>query len=231
MNPAIEAKLVKATPKAKASRGKIQIRNFLPPDDIDTLLRLYNRVDNKAMMISSTLGIPGGKLLDESDQYDDVKVFQAFKDEYDGEIAPIEELRLKWLELVKSDPGIEALVDRLPDGISAAKAGSPTGVFVCRRVPVLTKADDGAEPTWTMEPGAIEWTLRTPHADLRGATHEIDRAISSDTTTPATAFSNRAALSTALRKLERDETKRLRRDVQLPLDAPAPKTLCWMEVQ
>ena len=231
MNPAIEAALVKANAKARLSRGKIQIRNFLPPADIDTLLRLYNRVDNKAMMISSTLGIPGGKLIDESDQYDDVRVFQAFKDEYDGEIAPIEELRLKWLEIVKKDAGIADLVDRLPDGISTAKVGKPSGVFVCRRVPVLIKADDGSDPVWTMEPGAIEWTLRTPDSDFRGATHGIDGAISSDATTPTATFSDHAALAVALRKLERDETKRLRRDVQLPLDAPTPKTLCWMEVK
>ena len=49
-------------------------------------------------MISKTLGIPGGNSSSTSPTcYDDVKVFQAFKDEYEGDLAPIEELRLKWL--------------------------------------------------------------------------------------------------------------------------------------
>ena len=88
MNPAIEEELVKEKPAVRRSRGHIQIRNCLPPAEIETLLTLYSRVQSKTLMISSTLGIPGGKLLDESDMYDDVKVFQAFKDEYNGDLAP-----------------------------------------------------------------------------------------------------------------------------------------------
>ncbi|WP_217577084.1 hypothetical protein, partial [Streptomyces sp. GbtcB7] len=79
------------------------------------------RVEGKTLMISKTLGIPGGKLLDATDIFDDVKVFQAFKDEYIGDISPLEELRLKWLELAKADPELEVRTERLPDGISVAK--------------------------------------------------------------------------------------------------------------
>lgn len=230
MNPAIEKELIKERPSAKKSRGHIQIRNFLPPAEIEDLIKLYNRVQGKTLMISSTLGIPGGKLIDESDLYDDVRVFQAFKDEYDGDIAPIEELRLKWLTLAKANPGLEELVERLPDGISAAKDGKPTGVFLCRRIPVLTKAADDTEPEWSIEPGDIQWSLRTPEGDERGL-HAIDGAINSEPTTPGSAFSDRTKLQAALREFERDETKKLRKETQMPLDAPSPKTLCWIEVQ
>ena len=231
MNPAIEAELVKEKPSAKKSRGHIQIRNFLPPAEIETLLTLYNRVHSKTLMISSTLGIPGGKLIDESDMYNDVRVFQAFKDEYEGDIAPIEELRLKWLSLVKENPGLDEFVGRLPDGISTAKDGKPAGVFICRRVPVLTKVtDDGAEAEWTMEPGQIEWSLRTSDGVERGM-HPIDGAIAAEPDTTAVAFGDRAKIHAALRAFERDETKRLRKETQLPMDSPTPKTICWMEVQ
>jgi hypothetical protein len=231
MNPEIEAQLVKEHPATKRSRGHIQIRNFLPPTEIETLLTLYNRVQNKTLMISTTLGIPGGKLFDESDLFDDVKVFQAFKDEYNGEIAMIEGLRLKWLQLAKADPGLEELVDRLPDGISTAKTGKPGGVFVCRRIPVLTKAhEDDAEPEWSIEPGEIEWALRTS-GGVERTLYAIDNAINAETCTSAGAFSDRGQLQSKLRRFESDETKRLRKEAQLPLDAPSPKTLCWMEVQ
>jgi superfamily II DNA or RNA helicase len=231
MNSAIEAELVKEKPATKKSRGHIQIRNFLPPAEIETLLTLYNRVQNKTLMISTTLGIPGGKLFDESDLFDDVKVFQAFKDEYNGEIAVIEGLRLKWLELAKADQGLEELVDRLPDGISTAKTGKPAGVFVCRRVPVLTKAhEDDEEPEWSIEPGDVEWALRTSDGVER-TLNAIDKAIAAEKASPAEAFSDRVKLQSALRRLESDETKRLRKKTQMPLDAPAPKTLCWIEVQ
>ena len=231
MNPQIEKELVKEKPAAKKSRGHIQIRNFLPPAEIETLLTLYSRVQSKTLMISSTLGIPGGKLIDESDMYDDVKVFQAFKDEYNGDIAPIEELRLKWLNLVKENPDLDELVERLPDGISTAKGGKPSGVFICRRVPVLTKVkDDDPDAEWTIEPGEIEWSLRTPDGVER-ALHTVDGAITAEPSTPSTAFSNRSKLHASLREFERDETKRLRKETQLPMDAPTPKTICWMEVR
>ena len=231
MNPTIEAELVKEKPAAKKSRGHIQIRNFLPPADIDALLALYNRVQTKTLMISSTLGIPGGKLIDESDMYDDVKVFQAFKDEYVGDIAPIEELRLKWLQLTKDNPGLDELVDRLPDGISVSKAGKPAGVFICRRVPVLTKVnDDDPEPSWTIDPGAVEWVLRTPDETERDL-HRIDVAISALPAAAPGAFSDKTALLGVLRGFERDETRRLRKETQMPLDAPPTKTLCWIEVR
>ncbi len=231
MNPAIEAELVKEKPSVKKSRGHVQIRNFLPPAEIETLLTLYSRVQRKTLMISSTLGIPGGKLIDESDMYDDVKVFQAFKDEYTGDIAPIEELRLKWLNLARENPGLDELVDRLPDGISTAKQGQSAGIFICRRVPVLAKTrDDDAEAEWIIEPGEIEWALRTADGVERRL-HTIDAAITADPTTAASTFSDRSGIHSALRELERDETKRLRKATQLPLDAPSPKTICWLEVR
>lgn len=230
MNPAIEKELVKERPSAKKSRGHIQIRNFLPPTEIEDLIKLYNRVHGKTLMISSTLGIPGGKLIDESDLYDDVKVFQAFKDEYNGDIAPIEELRLKWLTLVKDNPGLEELVDRLPDGISTAKDGKPTGVFVCRRIPLLTKATDGAEAKWSIEPGEIQWSVRTPDGDEHGL-HAVEAAIAAEPTDKAKGFSDHSKVHSALREFERDQTKQLRKETQMPLDAPSPKTLCWIEVQ
>lgn len=229
MNPAIEAILVKERKSAKATRGKIQIRNFLPPDQINNLIELVGRVEGKTLMISKTLGIPGGKLLDESDMFDDVKVFQAFKDEYVGDITPLEQLRLKWLELAKQNPGLESLVERLPDGISVAKDGQPQGVFVCRRVPTLTKETAEGESDWSLVPGRIEWALKTAEGVERGAL-TIDGAIEATPDTAKRPFSDRAKLQSSLREFERAETKQLRKDVQLPLDAPTPVTLCWMEI-
>ncbi len=230
MNPAIEAAMVKERPTAKKSRGHIQIRNFLPPAEIETLLTLFKRVHNKTLMISTTLGIPGGKLFDESDIFDDVRVFQAFKDEYNGDIAPIEELRLRWLELVKENAGLDELVERLPDGISVAEIGQPKGLFTCRRVPVLVKAGDGSDPEWTLVPGEVEWSLHTAGGVERGL-HAIDAAISAEANDKPAAFSDRTKLRATLREYERDETKRLRKETQLPLDAPTPKTICWIEVR
>jgi hypothetical protein len=60
--------------------------------------------------------------------------------------------------------------------------------------------------------------------------HSIDGAVSALPTDQARPFSERSALTTAVRDLERAETRRIRKDSQLPLDAPTPTTLCWMEI-
>jgi superfamily II DNA or RNA helicase len=231
MNAEIEAAIVKERPTMRASRGHIQIRNFLPPDEIEELITLYGRVQNKTLRISKTLGIPGGKLLDESDIFDDVKVFQSFKDEYLGDITPLEQLRLKWLDLVKADPGLEDLVARLPDGISAAKGAHPRGVFICRRVPVLIRTDEESEPEWSLDPGRIEWALDVDGGQVERGLLAIDAAISADAGTDSEAFSERSKLQSRLRQFERDETNQLRKETQLPLDAPSPKTLGWLEIK
>lgn len=231
MNAEIERALVKADKSLKASRGHVQIRNFLPPDDLEALLRLYERVQSKVLRISKTLGIPGGKLLSEDDMLDDVKVMTAFKEEYEGDLSPIEVLRLKWLELTTTDPTLNDRIARLPHGISAAKSGDADAVFVCRVAPVLTRAsEDDPGASWSLESGRIQWALRGPDGDEHGL-EALDRIIACEPDIPAVAFSDRAAVATRLRDFERDETKQYRKSVQLPLDAPTPETLCWMEIR
>lgn len=231
MNEDIEKALVRANKSLKASRGHIQIRNFLPPDDLEALLRLYERVQKKVLRISKTLGIPGGKLLSEDDMLDDVKVMTTFKEEYQGDLSPIEVLRLKWLELTTADPTLAERVARLPHGISAAKSGDVASVFVCRIAPVLARAsEDAADASWALEGGRIQWALHGPEGDEHGL-ETIDRIITSESDTPAVGFSDRAAVATRLRDFEREDTKQYRKSVQLPLDAPTPKTLCWMEIR
>lgn len=229
MNPEIEVALVKERPKAKASRGHIQIRNFLAPNDIDTLIRLQQRVTGKTLVISKTLGIPGGKLLDENDMFDDVKVFQAFKDEYNGDISPIEHLRLKWQKMVQDDPLLEDRVARLPDGISGAKSSQSAGLFICRRVPVLSKPADDSDPVWSIKPGRIEWALKM-ESGVERALLPIDGAIHTDEGTPGSSVTNHALVRESLREFEYEENKRLKKEQQVPLDAPSPETICWLEI-
>jgi superfamily II DNA or RNA helicase len=230
MDADIEKELVKGDPAAKSGRGKILIRNFLPPDDLETLLRLYSRIQSKVLLISKTLGIPGGKLIKETDQLDDVKVLQEFAEARVGELSPLEELRLKYQDLIAADDGLEERVRRLPEGVSVAKSGSRAGLFACRRLPTLSRNEDGTEGTvWTMEPGRVEWVMLDNEDVVVRSLHTLESAICSDA---ADQPGNRTeGVVAKLRDLERRETKRYRKEVQLPLDAPTPKTICWIEVQ
>ena len=59
MNPVIEARMIADHPELKEQRGKVAFWNFLPPDELDDLLRLFQRVTSKVLVISRTLGIEG----------------------------------------------------------------------------------------------------------------------------------------------------------------------------
>jgi superfamily II DNA or RNA helicase len=232
MDAAIEAALVKAHPKTKKSRGRVQIRNFLPPDALERLLKLHQRVETKVLMISKTLGIPGGKLLTPDDIHDDVKVLQAFREEYEGDLSPIEVLRLQYLEMLAHDPGLEERIAQLPRGAATAKAGEPAGVFACRAFPTLERRTDEPDAeVWTMEHPRIRWVLQAVGGSTVLDPLAIDSAIRSDQQTVAASFGDRQQVARALRGLEAETTREHRKETQAPLDAPLPSTICWMETR
>ena len=194
------------------------------------MLALYKRVQNKVLMISKTLGIPGGKLINEDDVLDDVKVFQAFKDEYGGDMSTLEELRLKWLEMVQADPGLEELVERLPDGITTAKTGNPAGSSSagrCRCSPRSTMT--------TIRPSGLSILARFAGRSYPGrcgakpSSHRRRDRCRPETATRS--FGDRSELRKALRDLERGESKQHMKETQMPMDGPSPRTICWMEVR
>jgi len=232
MDAEIEVAFAREEPKAKASRGQVQVRNFLPPDALERLLKLHQRVESKVLMISKTLGIPGGKLLTPDDIHDDVKVLQAFRQEYEGVLSPIEALRLHYLKLVAEDPAIEQVISDLPRGAGSAKTGKPAGVFACRAYPTRDKGGDDPEMApWSMERPHISWEFRNAGEEYAVDIMEIDGAIRSDPLTPGSAHGDRTQVRETLRALESATAKEHAKVVQLPLDAPRPTTVCWMEVR
>lgn len=232
MDPDVEAALIKANPKLKGSRGRVQIRNFLPPDALERLLKLHQRVETKVLMISKTLGIPGGKLLTPDDLHDDVRVLQAFRDEYEGDLSPIERLRLQYLELLASDPSMEQRLDAIPRGASSAKSGEPAGVFACRAFPTLLRNDPAnTEERWSMDRPLVRWTMKLGEGEITVEPMAIDKAIRSMPETERLSHGDRSVVTPALRALESDTTKEHRKETQMPLDAPLPTTICWMEVR
>ena len=76
LNPELEERLVAEHPEVAASRGKVSFWNFLPPDELDTILALYTKVTQKTLLISKTLGIEGKKLLTPEDDFDALRGVQ-----------------------------------------------------------------------------------------------------------------------------------------------------------
>ena len=75
MNLEIENKILEHHPDTSKIRGTAAYWNFLPPGELDTLLKLHKKVLNKTLRISKVLGLEGGKLLKPDDDFDDLKDF------------------------------------------------------------------------------------------------------------------------------------------------------------
>jgi hypothetical protein len=203
----------------------------LPPDELNKILSLYSRVQNRVLLISKTLGIPGGRLLSEDDMLDDTKVFNAFLEEYMGDVSPSEALRLRYLDLLAQNPGLEEVLDEMPLGVHAARQSGLPGLFTCAIEPIRLVGEFDEDITWTIDGGSARWALRTADGQVLTNIVTIDEAISCDRHEPGVAVSDRVEVRNLLNKVQSERRAALMKDSGLPLDAPSPLNVCWMELQ
>ena len=233
MNPDTEARLLADHPSLKSQRGKIVYWNFLPPDELDELLRLFQRVTHKTLVISRTLGIEGRKLLTPDDEFDPVK---EMNEQFDGNLSDAEHLRLEYNRLVQAHPELATRLPRLPLKVFSGKASPRTdtrAVFFCYRIPrpdsSLVVTETG-EPRWSDAAGLTVWVCY----DLEGKRvltepGAIARLIRSEQDTPRHCSTERAMLSDLRRHVEKQLTGDYLKSLQAPLGV-VPVLKCWMEL-
>jgi hypothetical protein len=161
MNPRIEQQLVAEHPDQGPLRGEVAFWNFLPPDELNELLRLYNKVAHKTLQISKTLGIEGRKLLKPDD---DFEALREFNESYEGQTTADEEIRLELQRLLDADPALTARLDTLPGRVFSGKRHPQSGaqaVFFCYRLPLPDHSRGGADDDlpWTEAAGETRWYL------------------------------------------------------------------------
>jgi superfamily II DNA or RNA helicase len=161
MSPQTEAQLVADHPDQADLRGKVEFWNFLPPDELETLLRLYGRVSHKTLQISRTLGIEGRQLLRPTDDYD---ALRDFNETYEGTQTTDEQIRLELNQLLADHPDLAERLDDLPGRVFSGKEHPQPGtkaVFCCYRLPRPDHTSgkrDGDFP-WTEDAGETRWYL------------------------------------------------------------------------
>jgi hypothetical protein len=233
VNVETEKSLLAAHPHLAATRGKIVYWNFLPPDELDSLLKLYNRVNRKTLVISRTFGIEGRKLLTPDDEFDPIK---ELNEQYEGSESESEALRLEYEELIRLHPEAAAKLLDLPLKLFTGR-NSPTAgvraVFFCFRIPHpdpdLVEAADGAA-RWSESAGETVWLC----TDLEGKNvantpRAIADLIRSLPETPIHHSLDRSALSKLRQKIETELIKSHLRPLQAPIGV-SPVLKCWMEV-
>jgi hypothetical protein len=233
LNPHVERKILAKHPDQKKTRGTVVFWNFIPPDDLDLLLRLYGRVSLKTLRISKVFGIEGKKLLKPTDDFDALK---DFIHSYEGVMTPLEQMHLEYQKLIAQDAGLEDKLDELPGRVFSGKQHTTPGtraVFLCYNLPGEDKTagkDAAEEVRWTEEAGKTAWYLfDLGSGNITDKPEEIVGLIRSTPETPRSVCIPQPDLREVRLKVEKHITNTYLKQVQAPMGIK-PILKCWMEL-
>ena len=229
MNPAVEKHLIADHPDQEALRGKVAYWNFLPPDDLDNLLRLYSRVAFKTLRISKVFGIEGKQLLKPDDDFD---ALRDFTHAYEGEASPAEQLHLEYQKLIRDNPALEPFLNSAPLRLFSGREHLQHGtraVFFCYRLPAEDKTVP-PEQAWEGEAGRTGWYLYDVARDqIAEDAPRIAEVIRSTLETPRRLAMEPASLRDLRLKVEKHIKNTYLKQVQAPVGVK-PILKCWMEL-
>lgn len=233
LNPEIEKVILADHPEQAAVRGTVAFWNFLPPDELDRLLRLYHKVTHKTLRISKTFGIEGKKLLRPEDDFEALK---EFNHELEGTTSTIEAMHLEYQKLLQDYPDLAGRLAALPGRVFSGKQHPSAGtraVFFCYSLPATTAISGSAsddETAWTEEAGYTRWYLY--NVDSKEIGQEPERIIDlirSKPDTPRHCSMERETLSEIRREVEKHIKNTYLKQVQAPIGVK-PILKAWMEV-
>ena len=234
LNPEIEGQIVKDRPDQKEIRGTVAYWNFLPPDELDKLLRLYGTVSHKTLRISKVFGIEGKKLLSPEDDYDAIK---DFNHSYEGTTTAIEKMRLEYQKLLKGTPGLEQALGQLPGRIFSGKE-HPTkeskAVFFCYALPAPTAQSVDSEgeeaQKWTEEAGHSKWYLYDLETSkILEEPGDIVALIRSKPDTPRHRTLDEKTLCEIRASIDKHIKNTYLKQMQAPIGVK-PALKCWLEL-
>jgi hypothetical protein len=234
LNPEIEAQMIADRSELQETRGKVIFWNFLPPEELDTLLRLYSKVSRKTLRISKVFGIEGKKLLRPDDDFEALKDFNHI---YEGTTTAIEAMHLEYQKLLQDYPDLEAKLLDLPGRVFTGKQHPSAGsraVFFCYALPGIGgKARDGEEQDstkWTEEAGFTKWYLYELSTEkIIEEPSEIINLIRSKPDTPRHRSMEEKTLSEIRGKIDKHIKNTYLRQVQAPIGV-RPILKAWMEL-
>jgi hypothetical protein len=244
MNNSIEDRILTDHPEQKAIRGTTAYWNFLPPDELDELLKLYHRVSHKTLRISRTFGIEGKKLLRPTDDYE---ALRDFTHAYEGTTTPVEGMHLEYQKLLQDYPDLSARLALLPGRVFSAKAHPAPGakaVFFCYALPApavsVTRNDGdtdeendggtGDATVWTEEAGLTGWYLYDLNTEqVVEEPAEIIDLIRSTPETPRQRGVPDETLTEVRGKVEKHIKQTYLKKVQAPVGVK-PTLKAWMEL-
>jgi len=233
LNPEVENRLVADHPEQAPLRGQVAYWNFLPPQELDELLRLYGKVSHKTLRISKTFGIEGKKLLRPEDDFEALK---DFNHAYEGEPNAPEKLHLELQELLKQHPDLADRLKAFPGRVFSGKKHPQTlarAVFFCYALPGpdldASGAPNGNIP-WTEAAGETGWYLYDLVADkILEDPAQIIATIRCLPETPRVCVLPQPTLAEIRAKLEKHIKNTWMKRMQAPVGVK-PILKAWMEL-
>jgi len=225
LDPSVEAQMLADHPELKEARRVVHFWNFLPPNELNDLLRLYERVAHKTLRISKIFGLEGRKLLTPDDDYEALKDFNA---SHDGEPSESEQIHLAYTRLLKAHPGLEEKLIGIPNRLFSGRTRPSKGaqaIFFCYRLPA-----PNVDGVWSLETGATKWYLYDlKSGKISEEPEKIEAVIRSAPETPRHVTIPKETLVEIRKKIE----EHIKDSHLKKLQAPAgerPVLKAWMEL-
>lgn len=216
LDPAVEQKIGRLGKQVKAF-----VYNFLPPSELDVLLRLFQRVTGKLLRISKTLGIEAPILRPD----DDWEALRLFNEKYEGQQSTEEALHLEMERLRQEHPDLWNRLPDFPKRVFTGKRmslGGARGLFCAYRFPNLK--DPQAQ-------GDVRWYFRVAESgEIWESEHlqEMADSIRSTPQTPRVVMATPEDLKCWREEIE-ERVRAYLRDLQAPAGSKAT-LVGWMEV-
>jgi len=229
MDPSVEKQLIVDHPDQKELRRNVLYYNFLPPDDLDSLLHLYSCVAKKALRISKVFGIEGKKLLKPEDDFDALRDFIHV---FEGQASSSEKLHLEYQKLLHDNPALEAFLNSCPLRLFSGKEHLNPGtraVFFCYRLPAEDKTLS-PEEAWEGEASRTGWYIYdNTSGNIIEDSAGIAEIIRSTPKTPRHCVQPQGTLREIRVKIEKHIKNTYLKQVQAPIGVKA-LLKCWLEL-
>ena len=198
---------------------KVYIYNFLPPEDLESLLNLLKRVSGKILRINTTLGIEAPILTPD----DPNAAMKLFNEQYEQTESVTESLELELQRIEKEHPETYGNLADLPLRVFSGKRaaeGRPKGLFCAYRYPAPT--EDAA--------GEMRWYFREKTTgDIREGAEAVAALIRCEQDAPRQTEASAETLKAGQSAILEQKIRRHLRDMQATAGAKAT-LLCWMEI-
>jgi superfamily II DNA or RNA helicase len=225
LDPVVEAKIIADHPELEKVRGIVHLWNFLPPDELNEILTLFERVTQKTLRISKTFGIEGKKLLTADDDYE---ALRNFNEAYEGTPTSVEEMRLAYDKLMQDNPHLAETTRLMPLRLFSGKehvSPDTKAVFFCYRLPAKN-----AEGEWDEDVSITRWYVYdTGSAEIVESTPQIFTWIHCYPETPRTNAISRTELKEIRLEMDKHVLNSYMKKVQAP-QGQAASLLAWMEL-